>query len=83
MEFGYETAGRSFSELRREWIATGARWASRVCPTPDGWNPWMQLIEAGYSMFVPWQTQISVQLSQPVRGQTTISHSPVYVIEAI
>jgi hypothetical protein len=48
VEFGYETAGRSFAELRNEWIATGAHWASPVDKPPKGWNPWQQLSNAGF-----------------------------------
>src|ERR1700689_5481746 len=50
VEFGYETAGRSFEELRKEWTATGARWASRVDKPPKNWNPWVQLLAANYPL---------------------------------
>ena len=83
VEFGYQTSGRSFYELRQEWIATGAHWSSRVDKRPKAWNSWLQLIKAGYSMSVPWQAQISVQMPQPVVGQKNISHRPIYVVQAI
>lgn len=58
VEFGYETAGRSFAELRREWVTTGARWASRVDPKPKNWNPWLQLIQAGFSYALPFHVEL-------------------------
>jgi hypothetical protein len=58
VEFGYETAGRSVAQLRREWVTTGARWASRVDPRPKNWNPWLQLIEAGFEYAVPFRVEV-------------------------
>ena len=43
VEFEYETAGRSFLELRQEWLNTGARWASKVIKPPKGWDAMKQL----------------------------------------
>jgi hypothetical protein len=43
VEFGYETIDRSYSDLRKEWLASGANWASRVVPVPQNWNPYRQL----------------------------------------
>jgi hypothetical protein len=42
-EFGYEDAGRSYAELRAEWLRSGARWWSPVDSKPDGWDPYLQL----------------------------------------
>ena len=53
VEFGYETAGRSFYELRQEWVDSGAHWASRVHDKPRNWNPWIQLETAHLSYFRP------------------------------
>jgi hypothetical protein len=64
VEFGYETAGRTFTELRQEWVVTGARWASRVDRPPSGWNPWLQLINGGYSYALPFKVQFSIESHQ-------------------
>jgi hypothetical protein len=38
----------SYAELRSEWLASGAKWHSRVIPTPPNWDPFAQLLQAGY-----------------------------------
>jgi hypothetical protein len=43
VEFGYETSSRSYSELRQEWLETGANWASTVIAPPPNWNAFVQL----------------------------------------
>jgi hypothetical protein len=47
VEFGYETASRSSEELRKEWLSTGARWASNVENEPNGWDAMLQLANLG------------------------------------
>lgn len=47
VEFGYETESRSFSELRDEWLRSGAQWASKVHPIPSNWNAVKQLANLG------------------------------------
>lgn len=64
VEFGYETAGRSFSVLRDEWIASGARWASHVVAPPPGWDAWNQLTEAGYIYFDVCQLRSNVAFGE-------------------
>lgn len=44
VEFGYETPGRSYYQLRQEWVQGGAHWSSRVIPEPAKWNPYLQMI---------------------------------------
>jgi DNA-directed RNA polymerase subunit RPC12/RpoP len=46
-EFGYDDAGRSYEELRAEWLNNGALWFSDATPAPDGWNGYLQLLLAG------------------------------------
>lgn len=46
-EFGYHTAARRHSDLRKEWLRSGGMWWSPVDPKPNGWNPYVQLIHAG------------------------------------
>jgi hypothetical protein len=64
VEFGYETAGRSFADLRKEWVASGAHWASPVVPEPVSWNPWLQLIQGGFSYAIRFPVQVKTA-SQP------------------
>jgi hypothetical protein len=47
IEFGYEDSGRSFAELRSEWIKSGKQW--KYGNPPAGWDADTQLREAGFS----------------------------------
>lgn len=59
-EFGYHTVGRTYDEIRREWLRAGAQWWSPVDQRPEGWNPYLQLIQAGLTAsFEPGGTQKS------------------------
>jgi hypothetical protein len=81
VEFGYETAGRSFEELRREWVNTGARWASRVDPRPKNWNPWMQLIQSGYLDFVPFSREIHIRTGNAVSSRANLASQRMYTVQ--
>jgi hypothetical protein len=59
-QFGYSDSGRTYAELRESWIRRGAQWHSRVYPVPPAWNPWSQLIQAGYKYAVPFKVNISL-----------------------
>lgn len=52
-EFGYSDSGRSYEELRRDWLWHGAQWSSRIQQPPKGWNAISQLgtikIEFGHA----------------------------------
>lgn len=48
VEFGHDDCGRNFSELRREWIRDEAPWSSRLVPRPIDWNPYVQMLNAGF-----------------------------------
>jgi len=52
-EFEYHDARRSHIELRQLWAGRDAPWHSIVVAPPVGWNPWMQMIRAGYGGDVP------------------------------
>jgi hypothetical protein len=47
-EFGYTDFSTSHDDLREQWILKGALWHSKVFPSPSGWNPYAQLIAAGF-----------------------------------
>jgi hypothetical protein len=79
VEFGYETAGRSYADLRKEWVATGPAWASRVHPSPGGWNPWLQLICAGYEYIVPFRVYLHQQQASIPHGEAYVESSPMSV----
>lgn len=51
-EFGNDDDVYSIEQLREMWIAGGANWFFGA--PPQGWNPWLQLINAGLGSFVPW-----------------------------
>jgi hypothetical protein len=42
-EFGYTDFATSHEELRRRWMAGGARWWSPNTPPPPNWSPVEQL----------------------------------------
>jgi len=50
IEFGYHDAGRTYEELRRIWLDSGARWWSPVDRKPPGWDPYIQLFKAGLAV---------------------------------
>jgi hypothetical protein len=52
-QFGYSDSGRTHEQLRRLWIQRGTNWHSRAHPVPYGWNPELQLIEAGFGSDLP------------------------------
>jgi len=79
VEFGYETAGRSFAVLRDEWVSSGARWASRVLSPPDDWNAWAQLIRAGYSYALPFHFQIEIKSPSIIEGADYKINGPIPV----
>lgn len=48
VEYGYQDADGDHGRLRREWIANGMPWSSRVTPIPPDWDPASQLRDAGF-----------------------------------
>jgi hypothetical protein len=42
-EFGYHDTTKTFHQLRDIWIASGAKWHSKVIPMPVGWDGLTQL----------------------------------------
>ena len=47
-EFGYHDSGRTFAELRQEWIRCGAPWSDAAVRPPANWNPYIQMQNAGF-----------------------------------
>lgn len=43
-EFGYDDFALSHEELRKRWIANGAKWWSTYTSPPSGWSPFQQLL---------------------------------------
>ncbi len=56
-EFEYHDARRTHADLREEWVREGALWHSRVVQRPDGWDAWLQLLNAGFLEFIPRHTR--------------------------
>ena len=69
-EFEYHDARRSHSELRRMWIVQNAQWQSRVITTPEGWNPYVQMTNAG----LPWEFP-GVKISVSMQSNATIEQN--------
>ena len=61
-EFGMDDVERTHEELRKEWMAKGARWFSDESQAPRGWNAMDQLIEAE---LLPYEAQPSESYSVP------------------
>jgi hypothetical protein len=69
-EFGNDDSDFSHHQLREMWIATGANWF--FGRAPEHWNPWLQLIKAGYATYVPkFVSGLFVQ------ANTTVETAPV------
>lgn len=66
-EFGIDTVGHTYDELRRVWVDNGAPWSSAADPRPRNWNPWMQLINASFEYALPFHFELRLQ-SDVVRG---------------
>jgi len=72
VEFGYSDASTTFEKLRTEWVEYQAPWSSRVIPKPKGWNPWIQLIHAGFSYSLPYHVkveEVSIRPNEGIEGQ--------------
>lgn len=55
-EFGNDDDEYSHDQLREMWVATGAHWF--FGRSPEGWNPWLQLIEGHHPEAVMPKLQI-------------------------
>lgn len=42
-EFGYSDSGRTYDNLRKNWLDHGAQWSSLVWEKPSNWSPFEQL----------------------------------------
>jgi len=63
-EFWNDDEEKSHAELRHEWIANGAPWFFGNAPV--GWNPWMQLISAGYGFEIPFHPVVRMVPESPM-----------------
>jgi hypothetical protein len=81
-EFEYHDARRSHSDLRQTWIRNGFVWHSQVVPRPQGWNGWLQIINAKMGSDLP---QLKVGLL--LRAETVIRNTEIRyrqnVLEAV
>lgn len=55
-EFGNDDQYRTNAELRKEWIVNGGPWF--FGSPPQGWNPWVQLIEGHYEYELPFRVEV-------------------------
>jgi hypothetical protein len=67
-EFGNDDARFTHEQLREAWIAGGARWF--FGRPPEHWNPWVQLLVAGYVGVSP-QFEIKSLETKTSTGITT------------
>lgn len=79
-EFGYSDSAISHAELRRRWVAQGARWSSTVIPQPKWWNGYQQLLLA--AGFAGAASALTFRFeSEPNFTATTIEHVGARTIE--
>lgn len=77
-EFGNDDADYSHAQLREMWIAGGASWF--FGHAPEHWNPWTQLIRAGFDASVLDEFR-SVRFQTNVVAQATeLSAHPNYLL---
>lgn len=78
-EFGFDDARASHARLRQSWIQAGVPWFSRARHAPVDWNPWLQLIKAGF--VYDWPFQAKVWVAPQVGAQNFVSkiEGPVFV----
>lgn len=57
-EFGLDDAKYTHLELQAEWIKAGPLWFSTARPAPVHWDPWLQLINAGYGFSIPFKLRV-------------------------
>jgi|SRR5581483_2053284 len=51
-EFGYDDdLDVTYHQLRLMWIERGTPWFSQAIAPPRGWDPFVQLLEGGFSDF--------------------------------
>jgi hypothetical protein len=79
-EFGYDDAGRDYTELRAAWLRAGARWWSPSRPAPVGWDPYKQL-----NVLFEKEPVISPALRDMIAGvgRNTASPWPGNVVEKL
>jgi hypothetical protein len=64
-EYGNDDADFTVVQLREMWIAGGANWF--FGKAPDGWNAWLQLIDGGLKIEIPWKNvQLHLQADATV-----------------
>jgi predicted nucleic acid-binding Zn ribbon protein len=71
-EFGYDDARKTYAQIRQEWITGGAKWFSSYATRPLGWNPWMQLIQAGHDWNVPFHVELHTRKAAVVYGEANL-----------
>jgi hypothetical protein len=82
VEFGIDTVGHTYEELREVWVDNGALWSSDVDRQPEDWNPWLQLILAGHGSAVPF-VATTIHMPQPHIVSSEVSNiasRPMFVV---
>lgn len=72
-QFGYDDVGHSYAELRKMWVASGAEWF--LARPPLAWNPWLQLIMAGFSYDLPFRVDM-VTVEEEFSNETIVLVHP-------
>jgi hypothetical protein len=77
-QFGYSDSGRTHEQLRNIWMQEGMNWHSQVHQVPRGWNPELQMIEAGFKVDRPYSLYLQTNGSITA---VTESNEPTFTTE--
>jgi hypothetical protein len=62
-EFGYEDVGRTFADLREQWLRSGPTWWSPVDPQPEHWDPIQQMVNGIFLSANPTAPVVSAEVN--------------------
>jgi hypothetical protein len=80
-EFGNDDVDFSYQQLREMWVAGGANWF--FGRAPEHWNPWVQLLRAGLTAYVPqFVADLRVQANAIVEPAGIRNFTQTFVVRA-
>jgi DNA-directed RNA polymerase subunit RPC12/RpoP len=76
-EFGLHDSGRSYADLRKEWMSAGAPWSGHNIPAPDNWNPYVQMLNAHLiDITVGAEADLKITIESPSAECATVQMGP-------
>lgn len=80
-EFGYDDFTLSHEELRRRWLAGGAKWWSNYVSPPPNWSPFRQLLRVTNPMAATDAQTHGETFTLPRNGHSSVetqAHIPIW-----